>query len=458
MSFDYDLFVIGAGPGGVAAARLAATYGARVAISERDKVGGTCVVHGCIPEKLMAYAASFSHVFEDADEYGWGKVQRRVSWQQFMTAKERAVERLSQLHIQHLQEAGVKLICGQTKFLDAHTLDVGGCKITADKILIAVGGEAVKPNIPGIEYAITSRQMFELNQQPEQIAIIGSNQIAVKFAGSMNGLISKVTLVVPEHRVLPGQDEDVRTTVQEGMIENGIKIFCNTHVEKIEQVQDGLRLSLLGDNQDSVTVNTVLCVTSRVPNLSPLDLEKADVKLKQNAIAVDEYSCTNQTNIFAVGDCTNRPHWTPVAIATGRAFADTVFGNQPRTVSFECIPAAVSSQPEAATVGLSEAQAKEKFGESVRCYSQRFRPLFDSIAEPEQKTLIKLVVDNNSDKVLGAHMVGEYAGEIIQCLGLAIRLGVTKKDFDTTIGIHPSSAEEFFTLRSHCCYRQSISS
>lgn len=446
MSFDYDLFVIGAGPGGVAAARRAANYGVHVAVAERDRVGGTCVIHGCIPEKLLAYAASFSHVFEDADEYGWGKVSDRVDWHQFMAAKDRAIARLSLLHIQHLQEAGVELMKGHSKFLDAHTLDVGGRRITADKILIAVGGEAVKPNIPGIEYAITSREMFELKQQPEHILIIGSDQIAMKFAGSMNGLISKVTLVVPEECVLPSCDEDLRTTVQEGLMKHGVQVLCNTSVKKIEQVQDGLSVSLSGNNQDTLIVNTVLCVTGRVPNLSGLGLENAGVEVKQGMISVDEYSRTTQAHIFAVGDCTPRPHWTPVAIATGRAFADTVFGNKPRTVSYEFIPKAVSSQPEAATVGLTEAQAREELGEAVRCYCSRFQPLFDSIAEPEQKTLIKLVVDGNSDRVLGAHMVGEYAAEIIQCLGLAIKKGVTKEDFNAMIGIHPTAAEEFFTL------------
>lgn len=447
MSFDYDLFVIGAGPGGIAAARQSAAHGARVLISERDQVGGTCVIHGCIPEKLMAYAASFSHVFEDANEYGWDKVNDRIDWHKFMTAKDRAIKHLNKLHIQHLEEAGVNLIYGETKFLDSHTLDVEGHQVTANKILIAVGGEAVKPEIPGIEYAITTRQMFEIKQQPEHIAIIGSDQIAVKFAGSLNGLISKVTLIVPENRILPDRDEDIRTTVQEVIMNNGIQVFCNTVVEKIEKVQEGLCLSLLGNKQDTIAVNTVLCAIGRVPNLNGLDLEKAGVQVKQGAIPVDEYSCTNQSNIFAVGDCTNRPHWTPVAIATGRAFADTVFGNKPRTVNLECIPSALSSQPEAASVGLTEAEAREKFGKSIRCYSQRFQPLFDAIAEPEQKTLIKLVVDSKSDRVLGAHMVGEYATEIIQCLGLAIRTGITKKDFDATIGIHPSAAEEFFTLR-----------
>ncbi|WP_017656236.1 glutathione-disulfide reductase [Fortiea contorta] len=447
MSFDYDLFVIGAGPGGVAAARQSAAHGARVLISERDQVGGTCVMHGCIPEKLMAYAASFSHVFEDADEYGWDKVSDRIDWHKFMAAKDRAIKHLSKLHIQHLEEAGVDLIWGQTKFLDSHTLDIGGRQITANKILIAVGGEAVKPEISGIEYAITTRQMFEIKQQPKHIAIIGSDQIAVKFAGSLNGLISKVTLIVPEERILPGRDEDIRATVQESMIKNCIQIFCHTVVEKIEKNKDCLCLSLLGNKQDILTVDTVLCAIGRVPNLSGLDLEKAGIQVKQGAIAVDEYSRTTQANIFAVGDCTDRPHWTPVAIATGRAFADTVFGNHPRTVNLECVPSVLSSRPEAATVGLTEAQAREKFGESIHCYSQRFQPLFDAIAEPEQKTLIKLVVDTKSDRVLGAHMVGEYAPEIIQCLGLAIRTGITKKDFDATIGIHPSAAEEFFTLR-----------
>lgn len=252
----------------------------------------------------MSYAASFSHVFQDADEYGWGKVSDRINWAQFMTAKDRAINHLSQLHIQHLQEAGIELIKGHSKFLDTHTLEVGGNLITADKILIAVGGEAVKPNIQGIEYAITSREMFELKQKPEHILIIGSDQIAMKFAGSLNGLSSKVTLIIAEDRVLPDYDEDLRTSVQEGLIKHGIQILCNTSVKKIEQVQDGLRVSLSGNSQDTLTVNIVLCITGRVPNLSGLDLENAGVEVNQGMIIVDQYSRTNQPNIFAVGDCT----------------------------------------------------------------------------------------------------------------------------------------------------------
>lgn len=285
MKFDYDLFVIGAGPGGISAARRAAEYGFHVAIAERDRVGGTCVIHGCIPEKLLSYAASFSHVLEDADEYGWNKVNERFDWHKFMAAKDRAIEHLSQLHIQHLQTAGVELVKGDTKFLDAHTLDIGGRRITADKILIAVGGEATKPNIPGIEYAITSREMFELKQPPEHLLIIGSDQIAIKFAGSMNGSLLKVTLIVAEDCVLPGYDEDLRTTVRDGLIKNGVRVFCNTTVETIELVEAGLNVSLSGDSQDALTVDTVLCVTGRVPNVSNLGLENAGVEVTQGAIA-----------------------------------------------------------------------------------------------------------------------------------------------------------------------------
>lgn len=267
MKFDYDLFVIGAGPGGISAARRAAEYGFHVAIAERDRVGGTCVIHGCIPEKLLSYAASFSHVLEDADEYGWNKVNERFDWHKFMAAKDRAIEHLSQLHIQHLQTAGVELVKGDTKFLDAHTLDIGGRRITADKILIAVGGEAVKPNIPGIEYAITSREMFELKQPPEHLLIIGSDQIAIKFAGSMNGSLLKVTLIVAEDCVLPGYDEDLRTTVRDGLIKNGVRVFCNTTVETIELVEAGLNVSLSGDSQDALTVDTVFEILISCKNI-----------------------------------------------------------------------------------------------------------------------------------------------------------------------------------------------
>lgn len=446
MNFDYDLFVLGAGPGGMSAAQRAAAYGAHVAIAERDKVGDTCVIHGCIPEKLMSYAASFSHILQDADEYGWSKVQDKFDWCRFIAGIDRDINHLSQVHTQHLQEAGVELIYGNTKFLDAHTLDVDGHQITADKILIAVGAKTVKPEIPGMEHALTPRDMFQLKQQPKHLAIIGSDHIAVKFAGLINALSSKVTQVVLGDQILPGQDEELCTTLQERMVKQGIHIITNTSVEKIERMPDGFNLKL-SRCQDTLTVDTILCATGRTPNLNGLNLDKAGVEVNFGAITVDTQSRTTQSHIFAVGDCTNRPHWTPAAIAGGHAFADTEFGNKPQIVSYEYIPSAVSDLPDAATVGLTEATAREKIGEAVHCYSKKFQPLFNSMVELDQKVMLKLVVDSNSDRVLGAHMVGEYASEIIQAIGLAIRIGVSKKDFDTMIGTHPTIAEEFFSLR-----------
>jgi glutathione reductase (NADPH) len=447
MRFDYDLFVIGAGPGGLAASERAGAYGARVAIAEQDLIGGTCVIRGCIPEKLMSFAAEFSDNSQNAAGYGWDKVPCTFDWQQFIAAKEQEIHRLSQVHSQKLEEAGVELIKGRATFSDAHTVEVEGRQITANKILIAVGAEAVKPEIPGIEHAITSRELFNLKQQPKHIAVIGCNYIAVKLAGIMSNLGSQVTQVIVEDHVLCGFDKDISIAVQEAMTKGGIQILNNTTVKEIERVGDELDLILSGKSQNTLSTDTVLYAIGRVPNVRGLALEKAGVKVTQGAVVVDEYSRTTQPNIFAVGDCTNQPNFTPVAIAQGRAFADTEFGNNPRTVSYEYVPLTVSSHPEAATVGLSESQAREKLGDSVLSYRSKFRPLLHSLPKRDEKTLIKLVVDSNSERVLGAHMVGEEAVEIIQCLALALRLGATKKDFDATIGIHPSAAEEFFTLR-----------
>lgn len=447
MRFDYDLFVIGAGPGGLAASEQASAYGTRVAIAEQDLIGGTCVIRGCIPEKLMSFAAEFSDNSQNAAGYGWNKAPCTFDWEQFIAAKEQEIQRLSQVHRQKLEEAGVELIKGRASFRNAHTVEVEGRQITANKILIAVGAEAVKPEIPGIEHAITSRELFNLKQQPKHIAVIGCNYIAVKLAGIMSHLGSEVTQILIEDHVLCGFDKDISIAVQEGMTKGGIQILDNTTVKEIERHGDELDLIVSGKSYNTLSVDTVLYATRRVPNVRGLALEKAGVKVTQGAVVVDEYNRTTQTNIFAVGDCTNQPNFTPVAIAQGRAFADTEFGNNPRTVSYEYVPLTVSSHPEAATVGLSEAQAIEKLGSSVQCYRSKFRPLLHSLPKRDEKTLIKLVVDSNSDQVLGAHMVGEEAVEIIQCLALALRLGATKKDFDATIGIHPSAAEEFFTLR-----------
>lgn len=457
-SFDYDLFVIGAGSGGLSAAKRAADYGARVAITEHDLVGGTCVIRGCVPKKLMVYASGFSHAYQDALGYGWSKVQSSFDWQRLIADVNQEVHRLSQLHITLLEKAGVELIQGHATFLDTHTLEVSGRRITANKILIAVGGEAVKLELPGFEYAITSREIFHLKQQPQHIAIIGGGYVGLEFASILNGLGSQVTQIIRGERILTGFDEDIRIGIQEGMIKHGIEMLCNTEVKQIEQVPKGLSLTLSGGTQDTLTADTVLCATGRAPNLSQLGLEKVGVKIANSkvvgpgysvlsAISVDKYSRTTQANIFAVGDCTDRLNLTPVAIAEGRAFADTEFGNKPRAASHEGVPSAVFSNPEAATIGLTETQAREKYGKSVQCYRTKFRPLFHSLTGRDEKTLVKLVVDGNSQQVLGAHMVGEHAAEVIQGIAIAINIGATKKDFDATLGIHPTVAEEFVTLR-----------
>lgn len=465
MEYDYDLFVIGAGSGGLAASKRAASYGAKVAIAEGDLVGGTCVIRGCIPKKLMVYASKFSHLYEDAVGYGWSKVESHLNWEHLITVVDKEVNRLSQLHIDYLEKAGVELLKSRASILDPHTVEVDGRKVTADKILIAVGGEAVKPNIPGMEYAITSREIFHLKEQPKHIAIIGAGYIAVEFACIMHGLGSQVTLFLRGDRILKGFDDDIRTSIQEGMAQHGIRIICNSKVNRIDQVPEGLNLIFSEKDKDTdstITADAVLVAIGRVPNLGKLGLDNAGVEVVKCededlprvhgysvncAIAVDEYSRTSQPNIFAVGDCTNRINLTPVAIGEGRAFADTEFGNNPRKFNHENVASAVFTQPEAATVGLSESEARGKLGDAVQIYRARFRPMFHSLTGADEKTLVKLVVDKNTDRVLGAHMVGEYAAEVIQGVAIAVNMGATKKDFDATVGIHPSTAEEFVTLR-----------
>ncbi len=447
MSYDYDLFVIGAGSGGVSASRRAASYGAKVAIAENDLVGGTCVVRGCVPKKLMVYASSFSHLYEDALGYGWGRVEPSFEWPKLVEAVDKEVRRLSQIYINMLEKSGVELIQGKAVLLDAHTVEVGERKITADKILIAVGGEAVKLDIPGIEHSITSREMFHLKEQPKRFAVIGGGYIAVEFACIMHGLGSEVTEIIRRDLILRGFDDDIRKDIQEGMSKHGVKFITETTVEKIEPGAEGLQLTLAGKGAGTLTVDAVLCATGRQPNLERLGLENAGVEVVNGAIAVKPDSCTSQPNIYAVGDCTNRINLTPVAIAEGRAFADTLFGHAPRYITHQNVPSAVFSQPEAGTVGMSEAEAREKLGDNVTVYRAKFRPMFHTLTGADEKVTIKLVVDKTTDRVLGAHMVGKDAAEIIQGVAIAVNMGATKKDFDNTIALHPSSAEEFVLLR-----------
>ncbi|MBO3461386.1 glutathione-disulfide reductase [Aetokthonos hydrillicola Thurmond2011] len=459
MSYDYDLFVIGAGSGGLAASKRAASYGAKVAIAEQDLVGGTCVIRGCIPKKLMVYGSDFPALFRNAAGYGWKVGDTQLDWEYLITAIDKEVRRLSQLHITFLEKAGVELIKSRATIFDSHTVEVDGRKVTAEKILIAVGGRPAKPDIPGNEYAITSNEMFNLKTQPKHIIIIGAGYIGTEFAGIMHGLGSEVTQILRKEVILKGFDEDISSGVQEAMINHGIRLIPNSEMKAIEPVPEGLKLTLSGEQEESVTADVILMATGRIPDVQGLGLENAGVEVvassmeghgygTMNAIAVNEYSQTSQESIFAVGDVTDRMNLTPVAIGEGRAFADSEFGNNRRIFSHSDVPTAIFSNPEASTVGLTEAEARSTLGDDrVKIYRSRFRPLFHNLTGEQEKTMMKLVVDTNTDKVLGAHMVGENAAEIMQGVAIAVKMGATKKDFDSTVGIHPSAAEEFVTMR-----------
>ncbi|NER24811.1 MAG: glutathione-disulfide reductase [Symploca sp. SIO1C2] len=448
MNYDFDLFVIGGGSGGIATARRAAEYGAKVGVAEFDSLGGTCVNRGCIPKKLMVYASHFPDLFEDAQGYGWSAVKSTLDWQKLIKVVNQEVERLNGVYQRMLDKSKVELFRDYAKFIDAHTVEVGDRAITAEKILIAVGGIPVKPDIPGIEHAIVSDNMFLLKEQPQRIVILGTGYIGVEFACIMHGLGSEVTLLSRNDLILRGFDEDLRSSIQEAMQHHGIRVIKMTEPPVIEKTAAGVQVKVKGETEETIVADAVsLAATGRKPNLDKLGLEKAGVEIKNGAIAVDEYSQTSQEHIYAVGDCTDKMNLTPVAINEGRAFADTHFGGKSRKMSYENVPTAIFTTPEAATVGLTEAQAREQYGEAVKIYRARFRPMYHTLSGREDKTMVKLVVDQNTDKVLGAHMVGEHAAEIIQGIAIALKMGATKKDFDATVGIHPSTAEEFVTMR-----------
>lgn len=450
MSYDFDLFVIGGGSGGIATARRAAEYGAKVGLAEFDRLGGTCVNRGCIPKKLMVYSSRFPQLFKDAEGYGWSPIESQLNWQKLIAAVNQETIRLNGIYQKMLDNSKVTIFPNYAKFLDAHTLEVGEQKITADKILIAVGGHPVKPDIPGIEHTVVSDAMFQLPEQPKKIMVLGAGYIGVEFAGIMHGLGTEVVQLIRKDKILRGFDEDIRDEIQAEMIRQGIQIMPETFPTSIEKTTNGLKVHIQGkETSEILFVDALgLAATGRIPKIEKLGLENVKVEVKNWAIVVNEYSQTSEDNIYAVGDCTDKINLTPVAINEGRAFADTVFGNKPRVMSYENVPSAVFSTPEAATVGLTELEAKSKYGEAaIKIYRSKFRPGYNVLPDREDKTLMKLVVHQESGKVIGAHMVGDHAAEIIQGVAIAVKMGATKADFDATVGIHPSAAEEFVTMR-----------
>ncbi len=464
MSYDFDLFVIGAGSGGIAAARRAASYGPRVGLAEYGRLGGTCVNRGCVPKKLMVYASHFPELFKAAQGYGWSAVESHLDWSKMITDVNNEVTRLNGIYQRMLDNANVDLFRGRAKFLDSHTLEINNPddnstkKVTADKILVAVGGKPVRPNILGIEHAITSDDIFHLPKKPEKVVVLGGGYIGCEFACILNGLGIDVTQIIRRPLILNGFDEDLQTEIQQAMIRHGVRLVHDSSTLSLDKTDNGLKVSVCGkigmgeeeqDFEETVVADAVsLAATGRKPNLENLGLENTSIEIHHGAIAVDEYSRTADENIFAVGDCTDKVNLTPVAINEGRAFADTQFGGMSRTMSYDNIPTAIFTTPEAATVGLTEAEAKAQYGEdNIKVYRTRFRAMFYTLPKMEEKTMMKLIVETESDRVLGAHMVGDHAAEIIQGVAIAVKMGATKANFDATVGIHPSSAEEFVTMR-----------
>lgn len=444
-SHDYDLFVIGAGSGGVRASRIAAGHGARVAICEESRVGGTCVIRGCVPKKLLVFASQCSEQFADAGGYGWEVGEPAFSWSDLIAAKDREIDRLNGVYHKLLDNAGVDLFDGRGRLVDRHTVEVGGQRVTADKILIATGGRPWVPEIPGAGLGITSDEAFHLDSLPERVLIAGAGYIAVEFAGIFNGLGSKVTLAYRRDLILRGFDDDLRRAVEAGMQGRGIDIQYHCAPARLARVDDGIEVTFSDDRRQ--TFDCVMFATGRAPYTGELGLEDAGVHTGANhAIEVDEFSRTSVDNIFAVGDVTDRINLTPVALMEGHAFADTQFGGTKRPVEHANVPAAVFSQPPVGTVGLSEVEAREQLGE-IRVFRSTFTPMKYTLPGREEKGVMKLVVDAASDRVVGCHMVGPDAPEIVQGFAVAVRAGLSKADFDRTIGIHPTSAEELVTLR-----------
>lgn len=446
MAYDFDLFAIGAGSGGIATARRAAQYGAKVAVAEFDRLGGTCVNRGCVPKKLMVYASHFASHVQEAAGYGWTFEAGKFDWSQMITAVNNEVARLNAIYQRMIDNAEVTLYKGHARIVDSHTIEVAGETVTAEKILIAVGGKPSRPNIPGIELAITSDEIFNLAQQPKRMVIFGGGYIGCEFACVLNALGTEVTQIIRRDKILRGFDEDIRTEVQDAMQRHGINIVVDELVS-LEKTDQGLKVNLASDN--IVFTDVVgLAALGRTPRLENLGLENTRVEVKKGAIVVDAHSQTAESNIYAVGDCTDRINLTPVAINEGRVFADTHYGGKRRVMNHDNVPSAVFTTPEVATVGMTESEAVDKYGEAgIRVYRSRFRPMYYTLPKLEEKTLMKLIVHVQTDKVLGAHMVGDTAAEIIQGMAIAVKMGATKADFDATVGIHPSSAEEFVTMR-----------
>lgn len=445
---DVDLFVIGAGSGGVRAARIASQHGARVAIAEEFRIGGTCVIRGCVPKKLLVYASRFPDAFEDAAGFGWMLPEApRFSWPDLIAAKDREIARLSGLYEQNLDKAGVTIHRQRAVITDPHTVRLAdGTEITAKTILVAAGGAPAYAEFPGAELAISSNEALDLPRLPEKIVVQGGGYIALEFASVFAALGSAVTVIHRGHKILRGFDEDIRDDVQAGLAARGITFVMNDHIVAIKSVGD---VKLVRTKCDGAfEADEVMLAIGRRPLIKGLGLDAIGVKVDhKGAVLVDDFSQTSVPSVYAIGDVTDRLNLTPVAIREGHAFADTVFGGRPTKADHDNVPTAVFTTPEAAAVGMTEEQAREQ-GRAIDIYKARFRPMKATLSGRQDRMLMKLVVDANDDVVLGVHIVGEDAAEMIQMAAIAVKMRATKADFDQTVALHPTAAEEIVTLRT----------
>ncbi|HEY0834168.1 MAG TPA: glutathione-disulfide reductase [Azospirillum sp.] len=452
--FDFDLFTIGAGSGGVAASRRAASYGARVAICEGSRVGGTCVIRGCVPKKLLVYASQFRDAFQDACAYGWDSHVPAFDWPTLIANKDKEIDRLNGIYIKMLETSGVTLFPHFGRLIDRHTVEVAGKRYTAKTILIATGGWPSLPPIAGIEHAITSNEALHLGHLPHSILIIGGGYIAVEFASIFRGLGVEVTIMIRGEELLNGFDDDIRVALSQEMRKRGIEILARAQPVKVEEGPGGFTVTDHMGREHSAGV--VMAATGRRPNTRDLGLEELGIAMDEGgAIRVDDGSRTSVDNVYAIGDVTDRMALTPIAIAEGRALAETLYNDNPMRISYANVPTGVFSLPPLGTVGLTEAEARAKFAK-VDIYRAGFRPMKHTMSGREERALMKLVVDGESQRVLGCHMMGMDAPEIVQGLAIAMNCGATKADFDRTIALHPSTAEEFVLMREKVADPQTL--
>jgi len=443
--YDFDLLTIGAGSGGVASSRRAGSHGARVAICEELRVGGTCVLRGCVPKKLLVYGAQFADEFVDAAGFGWEVGTPTLDWAKLIAAKNRELDRLNAIYIKMLNDSRVAIIDGHAKFVAPDVVEVAGRRCTAETILIATGSWPETPRIPGIEHVISSNEALDLEELPRHIVIVGGGYIAVEFAGIFNGFGSEVVELIRRPELLYGFDDDIREALGQEMRGRGVDIRGRTQVASIDKTASGYVVTTAAG--DKIETELVMYATGRRPNTKRMGLEEVGVRTNEaGAVIVDEWQRSSVPNIYAVGDVTDRINLTPVAIAEGRAIAETLFNDNPMKMDHMDVPSAVFSQPPIGAVGPTEDRARRDYGE-VDVYMARFKPMKNTLSGREERTLMKLVVDARSDRVLGCHMLGPDAPEIIQGLAVAVKCGATKRQFDQTVGIHPSAAEEFVTMR-----------